>query len=290
MRIRATMGEAEGESWHPARRDKEWRSHYLRESLPVRRSRLSRRRASVAERRVEATGCAAPELSATLTLERQRPPANGDRPPAAHFGRTRRRSRSSSTCTEAAARRSSNKSSTKMNVTSNQDSFVVAGYPQGLIPDGTGYRLEHPGRAAHRWSPGTKELGERRQVFDFARRHPRAALRASARGVCTPRVSPVGRAKPSQLACDESQVFAAVAPVSGLRRPSPCPSTRAVPVIAFHGSADPVDPFAGHGEAYWTYSVPTAEKYWGEQDHCATQPTTSTPASGATLTDVLEVR
>ena len=93
-----------------------------------------------------------------------------------------------------------------------------------------------------------------------------------------------GAREASQLACDESKVFAAVAPVSGLRRPSPCPATRAVPVIAFHGSADPVDPFAGHGQAYWTYSVPTAAKYWAEQDHCSSHSTTSTPAPGATLT------
>jgi polyhydroxybutyrate depolymerase len=72
----------------------------------------------------------------------------------------------------------------------------------------------------------------------------------------------------SQLACDDSGLFAAVAPVSGLRRPKPCPTTRSVPVISFHGSADQVDPFAGHGQKYWTYSVTTAAKDWSTQDHC----------------------
>ena len=88
----------------------------------------------------------------------------------------------------------------------------------------------------------------------------------------------------SQLACDDSNVFAAVAPVSGLRRPTPCPTVRPVPVVAFHGTADPIDPYNGHGEAYWTYSVPQAERYWASQDRCKSRPVTSTPAPGATLT------
>jgi polyhydroxybutyrate depolymerase len=83
----------------------------------------------------------------------------------------------------------------------------------------------------------------------------------------------------SQLACDDSGLFAAVAPVSGLRRPKPCTTTRAVPVISFHGSADPVDPFAGHGQRYWTYSVTTAAKDWSAQDHCASV-AHSTPVNG----------
>ena len=49
---------------------------------------------------------------------------------------------------------------------------------------------------------------------------------------------------------DTSRVFAAVAPVAGLRLPSPCPATRPVPVIVFHGTADPIDPYNGHGQAY----------------------------------------
>jgi polyhydroxybutyrate depolymerase len=88
----------------------------------------------------------------------------------------------------------------------------------------------------------------------------------------------------SQLACDASIVFAAVAPVSGLRRPTPCPTVRPVPVLSFHGTADPVDPYNGHGEAYWTYSVPEAERYWATQDGCKARPVMTTPAPGATLT------
>ena len=84
----------------------------------------------------------------------------------------------------------------------------------------------------------------------------------------------------SQLACDASKIFAAVAPVSGLRFPSPCPSTRAVPVAAFHGTADPVDPYAGHGQKYWTYSVPVAAGRWAVHNRCSKSAANSLPATG----------
>lgn len=64
----------------------------------------------------------------------------------------------------------------------------------------------------------------------------------------------------SHLACDAAGEFGAVAPVATLRLPDPCPSTRAVPVLAFHGTAGPIDPYSGHGQAYWTYSVPEAAR------------------------------
>jgi polyhydroxybutyrate depolymerase len=41
-----------------------------------------------------------------------------------------------------------------------------------------------------------------------------------------------------------------------------------VPVVAFHGTADPVDPYVGHGQKYWTYSVPSAAKRWARHDKC----------------------
>lgn len=88
----------------------------------------------------------------------------------------------------------------------------------------------------------------------------------------------------SQLACDVSTMFAAVAPVSGLRRPSPCAPARPVSVVAFHGTADPVDPYQGHGPAYWTDSVAQAAQEWAAQNGCAAAPTTSEPAPGVMLT------
>jgi polyhydroxybutyrate depolymerase len=49
----------------------------------------------------------------------------------------------------------------------------------------------------------------------------------------------------SQLACTMSARFAAIAAVSGLQLPRPCPTTRRVPVLTFHGTADPILFFNG---------------------------------------------
>ena len=52
-----------------------------------------------------------------------------------------------------------------------------------------------------------------------------------------------------------------------------------MPIIAFHGSNDPVDPFAGNGQAFWSYSVKTAANDGAMQDHCSKTPTISKSSS-----------
>jgi polyhydroxybutyrate depolymerase len=171
---------------------------------------------------------------------------------------------------------------TGMDDTADADDFIVA-YPQGLIPDGAGFDWNVPGvalfggRAVPAGSANdvkflTSLVGILERDYCV---NPKEVYATGFSG---------GAREASQLACDESSVFAAVAPVSGLRRPSPCPTARAVPIISFHGSVDDVDPFAGHGQTYWTYSVTTAAKDWARQDKCATKPATSTPVSTVTLT------
>jgi polyhydroxybutyrate depolymerase len=49
----------------------------------------------------------------------------------------------------------------------------------------------------------------------------------------------------SLLACTMSDRFAAIAAVSGLQMPEPCPTTRRVPILTFHGTADPILLFNG---------------------------------------------
>ena len=88
----------------------------------------------------------------------------------------------------------------------------------------------------------------------------------------------------SQLGCDLPTVIAAVAPVSGLRFPTPCNGRRAVPVLSVHGTADPIDPYDGGGQAYWTYAVPEAAQRWAEHDGCSASPQISEPSAGVQLT------
>lgn len=155
---------------------------------------------------------------------------------------------------------------TGMDATADADHFIVA-YPQGIIPNAGGFDWNVPneplvgGAAVPKGAPDdvtflTSLVGllETRYCIDHSMVY--------ATGFSG------GARMASQLACDASDVFAAIAPVSGLRHPTPCPTTRAVPIIAFHGTADPVDPYDGHGQAYWTYSVPQAAQEWAAQQAC----------------------
>jgi polyhydroxybutyrate depolymerase len=171
---------------------------------------------------------------------------------------------------------------TGMDKTANQDNFIVA-YPQALIPDGTGFD----------WNiPGVPLIGGRKVPANSANDvkfltklvHVLESKYCINSSMVYATGFSGGARESSQLACDDSNLFAAVAPVSGLRRPQPCPTLRSVPILSFHGSVDPVDPFAGHGQAYWTYSVSTAEKDWAQQDKCSLK-STVTSTSTSTFTE-----
>lgn len=172
---------------------------------------------------------------------------------------------------------------TGMDSTADSDGFIVA-YPQALIPDGSGFDWNVPGVPLI--GGRTVPAGSANDVAflttlvsSLEQRYCIDSSRVYATGFSG------GARITSQLACDSSTTFAAVAPVSGLRRPTPCPTRRAVPILAFHGTADPVDPYDGHGQPYWTYSVPQAALYWAQQDDCSTSASTTQPRAGVTLTE-----
>lgn len=171
---------------------------------------------------------------------------------------------------------------TGMDATADADTFVVA-YPQAAIRASSGFEWNVPGqpllggRAVPAGSPNDVSFLEA-LVSQLAQTYCIDRTHVDATGFSG------GARMASQLGCDASSVFAAIAPVSGLRFPSPCPSTRPVPVVSFHGTADPVDPYDGNGQAYWTYSVPTAAARWGTHNGCATNPTATTVTAGVVLT------
>lgn len=160
-----------------------------------------------------------------------------------------------------------------MDATSDTDFFIVA-YPQGLIPSGNGFDWDVPGVPLFGGSYPPK--GSANDVAFLTDLVPALESRycIDPKRVFVTGMSGGGRMA-SQLACDSSSTFAAAAPVAGLRLPTPCPTARAVPIVAFHGTADPVDPYNGHGQAYWTYSVPTAASRWASQDKCSSHAGTS---------------
>ena len=72
----------------------------------------------------------------------------------------------------------------------------------------------------------------------------------------------------SQLACDLSDRIAAVAAIGGVRFPGPCERARDMPVLAFHGTADPTNPYLGGGQPYWGTGVEDALAGWASHNGC----------------------
>ena len=76
----------------------------------------------------------------------------------------------------------------------------------------------------------------------------------------------------SLLGCKLGNRLAAIAPVSGLRLPAASGCTGGpMPVLTFHGLADPQNPYAGHVPGRndeWIESVPEALDGWARLDGC----------------------
>lgn len=87
----------------------------------------------------------------------------------------------------------------------------------------------------------------------------------------------------SWLGCVAADRFAAIAPVVGLRAgnptkgdpqkpdPATCRPSRPVPLIAFAGDKDTVNPIEGGGTPYWQYPMHAAEAQWAELNGCKGQ-------------------
>lgn len=75
----------------------------------------------------------------------------------------------------------------------------------------------------------------------------------------------------SELACAMPTRIAALGAVGGLRAPASC-SGSPVPVVAFHGTEDPINPYGGGGPDYWTYGVDAAASGWAARNGCDADP------------------
>jgi polyhydroxybutyrate depolymerase len=115
----------------------------------------------------------------------------------------------------------------------------------------------------------------------------------------------------SSLVCELGARLAAVATVAGIQAPADCHPKGTVPVIAFHGTADPLVPYLGGGMtpaakamvgpdgtgtfgslegtsavagiAPLTAPIPTQLAHWASRNHCSLHPTLSKAATGVTL-------
>ncbi len=88
----------------------------------------------------------------------------------------------------------------------------------------------------------------------------------------------------SRLACDLSDLIAAVGPVAGIRYPDKCSPSRPVPVIAFHGKQDGINPYdpPADSPAHWRMSVEDAIRGWVDQNECRDAPSETAVSSTVT--------
>lgn len=82
-----------------------------------------------------------------------------------------------------------------------------------------------------------------------------------------------------------SDRFDVIAPVAGIRFPAECSPPHPVDLVAFHGTDDKVNPFAGGGPAYWgAQTVPEAASGWAAAQGCTDGPTDEPVSASVTLT------
>lgn len=98
----------------------------------------------------------------------------------------------------------------------------------------------------------------------------------------------------SMVACRMADRIAAVAPVAGLRAgratgkdfsepdAQDCRPSKAVRVLAIHGTDDKTNPFAGGGGLRWGYTVERAAAQWASFDHCSSAPRSDKVSSQVT--------
>ncbi len=149
---------------------------------------------------------------------------------------------------------------------SRPDGMVVV-FPEALVPAGQGYEWDHE-----------RDIAYLAAVIE--------KVRADHGAAGTP-VFLAGMSGGARMACyyaaARADAVAAVAAVAGLRAPQVTP-TRPVPVIAFHGLADRINPYAGGRGDRWRESVPAAAKAWATVNGVADDQTVGEPSD--TLTKV----
>lgn len=166
--------------------------------------------------------------------------------------------------------------------------------PQAAVPAGPGYRWAGP-----RW-PGDDGSGHADDhPDDVAFLADLLDALVSTGQVDARRVYLAGMSGGARLACqfagDRPGRVAALAAIAGLRAGPPSATDPTVPdrlvfapqtptpVLAFHGTADPVNPFDGGGPPYWGYGVRVALARWAEVNRCRAEPVETEVAPGVSV-------
>jgi polyhydroxybutyrate depolymerase len=135
---------------------------------------------------------------------------------------------------------------------------VAVAFPEAIRPIGRGYE----------WDPDTDFPYLSALVDHLLSRFPGAGG-----GVCM-----TGMSGGARMSCHfgsrRPDVVTMVGAIAGLRAPVVATLSRPVPILAFHGTADRINPYDGSGTARWNESVPDAARQWAVANGADPQPTT----------------
>ena len=137
-----------------------------------------------------------------------------------------------------------------------QTASAVAVFPQAIEPIGTGYEWD-PSQDVDYLAGLATELLSRRRI-------PQGRVLLTGMS---------GGARMSSLfASVHPELVQAVGAVAGLRSPG-APVHRPIPILAFHGTKDRINPYGGSGTQRWNESVPDAARAWALANGITDAPT-----------------
>jgi polyhydroxybutyrate depolymerase len=152
------------------------------------------------------------------------------------------------------------------------DAGAVVAFPEAVRPVGSGYEWDHEGDLPF--------LGQLAREL-ISRYSPPGGR------VCVSGMSG-GARMGCVLAAARADLVSAVAAVAGLRSDDDHTPTRPVPIIAFHGTADRINPYRGGNTPRWDESVEESARHWaaansmpGEPEVVAVSPTLTRTTYGA---------
>lgn len=143
---------------------------------------------------------------------------------------------------------------------------AAVAFPQAVLPIGSGYEWDHAGDLPFLVALTEAMIG----------RYAPASGRAVVTGMSG------GARMACYLAASRADLVAAVGAVAGLRAVGEHPPARPVPIVAFHGTADRINPYAGGNTPRWDESVRSAASRWAVANGHPAEP--AEVAVSATLT------
>jgi polyhydroxybutyrate depolymerase len=142
------------------------------------------------------------------------------------------------------------------------------------IADSQGFILVYPNSPDMSWNAGTCCASTTRDDVGFAIalvNQLKSEACIDAKRIYTTGMSN-GAFMSYRLGCEHAETFAAIAPVAGKVGIANCNPSRPVPLMAFHGTADPLVAYDAGTLSAENLSVPDTVKAWAMRDGCTKGP------------------